>query len=137
MKQYLFALGIIILAGCASRVTSKKARPAQVKVVTQKKNTVQPFQEDVAHLFDMPDAPIVATVLAILKDEQNPHKMQLRYQLDWKQADIIAYYQAGMERHGWASVGEWIGKEALLLFEKPDSRCVIMMKGNKIVITLL
>ncbi|MBN1549072.1 hypothetical protein JW872_00220 [Candidatus Babeliales bacterium] len=111
--RMLLYLGILAsISSCGS----------QKKTVVIRDVTVQE-----AKLSDVPvliDALVGASRLndPILDTHELSYTSKLPYQ------DVVEFYQSEMERAGWLELGSFVGDQALLVFDKPYTLCVVTIQ---------
>jgi len=133
----MFLMLFMCLAGCQKNIQQKQKK--QQEQVAQKVE-IDPLQETIARLSDIPDVPMSTTMQKIEQSDRDLNQVQIFCDVGsvgWK--ELCDYYENEMERLGWSLQGRCDLQVGLIVFVKPSgSLCVISMRSQKgMVITLL
>lgn len=113
-KLALSCFCLLFLTGCIKRLSKDKA-----------KNEVSDIACFQAKLIDIPIPLDSEQILSGIS--ANSYAF---YSKDILQS-IIHFYEIEMEFLGWQKIAEFIGFESLLVFEKPNKKCIISVRPEK------
>jgi hypothetical protein len=82
-----------------------------------------------ARLIDVPNHLSAQLIKgSVVDDNQGNQYIQLHYQLQTEPYEIRQFYTKEMERLGWCQYAVMLGTESLLVFEKPERICSIVLR---------
>lgn len=127
--QYLVVL-LLSFSGCSHKEAKvRKNNHSRVK-----------FEEEIARLSSIPDAPLHVTLQKVIRSERDPDNVQVRYKIGSSviREDVKDFYLSEMERIGWMLQLEWLEGEYVLQFMKPRGQmCLITIRENKTLLITL
>ena len=133
LTKVLVLICLLVFAGCSSH--SNGPPPNPVSQPSQPGSySAQPASSGPKPIFlDFPDVPIPTELKLASKDsyvtQAGPLKtglLVLKGRLDIN--SLINFFQMAMPREGWKPKGMFRYRRSVLIFDKPDKSCVILMR---------
>lgn len=115
IRSTIFVATACILAGCGNKSLKQEQRHA--------------WQQEQARLYDIP-VPIMAEpdfAYTWSDDTNGSRVLGFLVTADTTQ-ELVAFYQANMERLGWRERVRINGREVLIEFEKPEKLCCVSVR---------
>lgn len=92
------------------------------------------YKEILAKYSDIPDVPFQAVFINMAYKNENPDQVQFFYKSSLPREQLIIFYEQQMELLGWRLITRSDLTDLLLVYEKPEIVCSILMQKSMITI---